>query len=90
MYNDENISELVEKLREHQLTVNLDIQEDNFDKAIVKVSGNLSSDKVQQIAHDLFPELRSLTRNRQHPIFAANIDGIHQLFFLCFLKKRMG
>lgn len=88
--NDENISELIEKLKEHQLNVSLDFQEDNLDKAIVKISGNISAENVTLVAHQLFPELRSLTRNRQHPVFSSGIDGIHQLFFLCFLKKRIG
>ncbi len=90
LYNDENISELVDNLRLHRLDVSLDFQEDNFDKAIVKVSGSITADEISNIAHELFPDLRSLTRNREHPVFVANLDGVHQLFFLCFLKKRIG
>ncbi len=89
MFNDEHIDLLIATLQNYQLNLNVEYPEDGKDRVIISIGGYLNEKYIKDIAYAVFPEIRSLTRNRFEPKFASGYDGIHQLFLLCLLKKRL-
>lgn len=90
LFNDEPITDLVEELQLNGLDTKIEFAASDLDKVIVTIKGQLSPESAETISRKLFPQLRHLTRSSAPPKFLGGFEGIHQLFLLALLSKRLG
>ncbi len=89
LYNDEPIADLMDQLQEFGIQAQLEFLESDLDRVRVSIRGSISPAKTEEIAKRLFPQMRHLTRSSIEPKFLGDIEGIHQLFMLALLSKRL-
>lgn len=89
LYNDEPVAEILEELEAVGLKTTIEFLTTDLDKVQITVRGHVSEEQVAEIAYKLFPQLRHLTRSSVPPKFLGGFDGVHQLFLLALLGKRM-
>lgn len=58
---------------------------DDLEQQTIIASGTISSEKVQEIAYQLFPNMQAFLHTK--PKFDKNITGINQLIFLSLLNE---
>lgn len=89
LYNDEPIAEILEELQNLGLSTAIEFLSSDLDKVQVTIKGMIGAEQVASIAYRLFPNMRHLTRSSVPPLFLEGFDGIHQLFLLALLSKRL-
>ena len=89
LFNDEPITEVVEELKAAGLMTTLDFLSTDIDKIIITIKGHISKEQISQIAWKLFPHMRHITRSSTPPAFLGGFEGVHQLFLLALLNKRL-
>lgn len=89
LLNDEPITELLEELQKSGLKTTLNFLSTDLDKVVITIRGQISQEHVHQIAESLFPHLRHITRSATPPQFYGGFEGVHQLFLLALLSKRL-
>jgi uridine kinase len=89
LFNDEPITDLITELQSIGLTTTLDFLSSDLDKVIITIKGHPNKEQNTNIAWKLFPQMRHITRSARPPQFLAGLEGIHQLFILALLNKRL-
>lgn len=87
--SDESIQALLENLKSEGQQVEIHFLED-IDKVSIYFKNQLSKEQIIRVSEKTFSNLRVLTRSSNSPDFCAGFDGLHQLFLLLFLQKRLG
>lgn len=89
LYNDEPITEVLEELRAIGLKTTLDFVVSDLDKVMITIKGHATKEQIMGIAGKLFPQMRHITRSSIPPEFLDGFEGIHQIFLLALLNKRL-
>lgn len=89
LFNDEPITEVLEELQAIGLKTTIDFVLSDLDKVMITIKGHASKEQITDIAAKLFPQMRHITRSSVPPNFLDGFEGIHQLFLLALLNKRL-
>ncbi len=85
---DEPIFDLLDLLKASGLHFELEFLEGQ-DKVSVHFKNQLTKSTLERVAIQLFPHLKPLTRSAIEPHFHEGFEGLHQLFLLALLQKRL-
>ena len=89
VWNDAPVDALVEALRNTEgVMIDFSLAEDNFEQVVIRIEGNPSRAAIGDIAANLFPNLRTLTRSWRAPEWESGYDGITQLMSLVMVSGR--
>lgn len=89
LFNDEPITEVLEELKAIGLHTTIDFLVSDIDKIMITIKGDAKKEQIIKIAEKLFPQMRHITRSSVPPEFLGGFEGIHQLFLLALLNKRL-
>lgn len=89
LFNDEPIVDILEALKLQGLITTIDFLPSDLDKVQVTIKGHINRTQIALIAEKLFPSMRHITRSAHPPQFLDGYEGVHQLFLLALLSKRM-
>jgi uridine kinase len=89
IWNDAPVLELFEMLSDKlECEVEFQLVPNDINRITIQVVGNPSADRVRELAHELFPNLRHITRGRQVPLWCSGYDGINQLVTIALLSQQ--
>lgn len=85
--SDAPVWEVIESLRNiDACSVKIEDAFESKNKIQVTISGDLSREQIENIANQVFPNLRSYTRGTKPPQWKEGLDGINQLLAISFMK----
>ncbi len=68
------------------ISIHSNIRLENMDNLEIEVNGTIKSSEVQNIANQLIPDMRYVTRSHIQPKWHDNIDGISQIIIISLLR----
>jgi uridine kinase len=63
--------------------------EGQINRIAFRIEGTLSADRVRELAEQLFPWLRHVTRGRSEPVWRAGFAGVNQLVAIALIEGRL-
>ena len=59
------------------------------DRVVLKVKGAITTDEVFELAYKMFPNVRSILRSRDVPVWRDGLDGVSQLVAITLLRNNL-
>ena len=88
-WNDAPVESLIDHINESQSCRMVQHPGPHLERVEYVVQGLLTPEEVNRIAHQIFPQMRQLTRSRQPPEFDSGMLGLHQLFVMALMQPKI-
>jgi uridine kinase len=89
LWNDAPVDRLLACLARYpQITSSVNPLSMNLERIVVTIAGELNQREIVEIARELFPSTKPLTKSRREPRWRSGGDGLNQLLTLLLIEQR--